>query len=507
MVKYREILRQHAMGISYRNIAFSCRCSTGTVRTVLDRARASGLEWPLPEEMNDDAIRAVIYPPKPKADAGKAEIDHKHVAAEMERAGVTMTLIWSEYCEDALACGKEPYMYSAFCQKHRQWALENKVTMHIERKAGAEMQVDWVGDTMEVVDVDSGELFKVYVFAACLPYSGKLYAEGFFDMKEEAWVNAHVHAFAFFGGTTPILVPDNLKTGIVKNTIDELILNEQYRRMAEYYGCAIVPARPRKPRDKGAVEMGVGLVERQAMAPLRNCVFTSLAHLNETLLDKVCEINARPFQKKAGSRDEVFLGQEKHVLIPLPQRPYEMITRKRATVNFNYHIAFDGAWYSVPFNYVKREVEVCATATAVWVNCDGARIATHARSHGPKGAYVTNPEHMPEAHRDFTEWNGERFRSWAKKIGPSCEQVVDAVLKSRKVEQQSYRSVRALLGLAEKHKASLLEEACAKALVYSPRPSYKTVKGILVKLIQAQPTDPNEGAYLRGSDYYNNLDL
>lgn len=200
---------------------------------------------------------------------------------------MTLTVLWSEYCEDALLSGKVPYMYSAFCQQHRRWAAANRTAMHIERGPAQEMQVDYAGDTMEVLDPDTGEVLKVYVFAACLPYSGMLYAEGFFDMREESWVEAHVRAFSFFGGSVPIIVPDNLKQGVTKSTVDELVINEQYWRMTEYYGCAVIPARPRKPRDKGAVEMGVRVLEQRAMAPLRDRLFTSLAQLNEALLEKV----------------------------------------------------------------------------------------------------------------------------------------------------------------------------------------------------------------------------
>ena len=384
MVKYREILRLHAMGVSIRNIAFSCRCSTATVRAVAGRAKAAGIEWPLPEEMGDRAIREVIYPPKSKADPDKAPIDHDHVDAEMSRPGVTMMLLWSEHCESAVSQGRSPYMYSAFCERHRKWVMSHKTAMRIAHKPAEQMQVDYVGDTMEVVDMDTGEVLKVYVFAACLPFSGKLYAKGSYDMREESWVDAHVSAFSFFGGTTPILVPDNLKQGVAKHTVDELVINEQYRRMAEYYGCAVVPGRPRRPRDKAAVEMGVRVIEQQAIAPLRNRVFTSLDALNAALLDNVARINARPFQKREGSRDEIFLRQEKALLVPLPGKPYEMIARKAATVNFNYHVAFDGGWYSVPFSYVRREVEVCATKSAVWVVCDGERIAMHKRLHEPR---------------------------------------------------------------------------------------------------------------------------
>lgn len=506
MVKYREILRLHAMGVSIRNIAFSCRCSTATVRAVAGRAKAAGIEWPLPEEMGDRAIREVIYPPKSKADPDKAPIDHDHVDAEMSRPGVTMMLLWSEYCESAVSQGRSPYMYSAFCERHRKWVMSHKTAMRIAHKPAEQMQVDYVGDTMEVVDMDTGEVLKVYVFAACLPFSGKLYAKGSYDMREESWVDAHVSAFSFFGGTTPILVPDNLKQGVAKHTVDELVINEQYRRMAEYYGCAVVPGRPRRPRDKAAVEMGVRVIEQQAIAPLRNRVFTSLDALNAALLDNVARINARPFQKREGSRDEIFLRQEKALLVPLPGKPYEMIARKAATVNFNYHVAFDGGWYSVPFSYVRREVEVCATKSAVWVVCDGERIAMHKRLHGPKGSYSTNPDHMPDAHRDFAEWNGDRFRRWAREIGPACAGAIGAILSSRAVEQQSYRSCRAVMALADKHGGQELERACAKALSYSPRPSYKTIKSIIAKSAELSGKDPDAGAYLRGSDYHATLD-
>ena len=153
--------------------------------------------------------------------------------------------------------------------------------------------------------------------------------------------------------------------------------------MAEYYGYAVVPARPRKPKDKASVEMGVNLVERQAIAALRNRRFLSLVDLNRALISRIEAINARPFQKREGSRISIFTDQEKEHLIPLPARPYEIVIRKR--VNFNYHICFEGMWYSVPFSYVKREVEVQANAQSVSVYCDGKRVALHKRIYSPKG--------------------------------------------------------------------------------------------------------------------------
>lgn len=500
MVKYREILRLDAMGVSQRSIAFSCGCGRNTVRRVLNRAESCGLQWPLSEEMNDPALQAILFPPRAKSDSAKHPIDHPHVDEEMSRRGMTMTLLWNEYCDEALSAGKEPYMYSAFCEHHRKWASSNRLSMHIDRKPAEQIQVDWVGDTMEVVDPDTGEVLKVYVFVACLPYSGYMYAEGFYDMKAESWVTAHVNAFSFFGGSTPILVPDNLRTGITKNTVAELVVNEQYRMMAEHYGTAVVPARPRKPKDKGAVEMSVGVIERRAIAALRNRRFMSLGELNKALLGRVRTINSTPFQKRDGSRESVFLGQEKELLIPLPAQPYAMTTRKTATVNSNYHVAFDGAWYSVPFTFANRAVEVIATKDSVAIAADGQRIAMHQRVREGQNPWSTKQSHMPENHREYLAWNGDRFRAEAAKVGPSCSEVMSSILASHRIEQQAYRSCKGLISLSRTHGRSSLEQACAKSLSYTARPSYKTVKSVLASLVVQ--ADPDDGAYLRGDGFY-----
>lgn len=248
MVKHGEILRSGAMGVSQANTAHSCGCATSTVQAVEKHARKVGLEWPLPEELDDAAIRGRLYP-KRESHSGKFPIDHEKVDSELMRRGVTLTLCWNEYCEEAVSSGREPYQYSAFCQWHRKWAEANSLVMRVGCKCGEKIEVDWAGDPMGHYDPDTGEARKARVFVACLPWSQYTFAEAFPDMGEESWVAAHIRAFSFFGGSAPILVPDDRETGIVKNTVEELIVNEQYRRMAEHYGCAVVPARPRRPRD------------------------------------------------------------------------------------------------------------------------------------------------------------------------------------------------------------------------------------------------------------------
>ena len=500
MVKHGEILRSGAMGVSQANTAHPCGCATSTVRAVEKHARKVGLEWPLPEEPGDAAIRGRPCP-KRESHSGKFPIDHEKVDSELMRRGVTLTLCRDERCEEAVSSGREPYQYSAFCQWHRKWAEANSLVMRVGCRCGEKIEVDWAGDPMEYYDPDTGEARKARVFVTCLPWSQYTFAEAFPDMGEESWVAAHIRAFSFFGGSAPILVPDNRETGIVKNTVEEPVASEQYRRMAEHYGCAVVPARPRRPRDKGSVEAAVGLIERQAMAPLRDRVFLSLSESSAALSGKAGQTDARPFQKRDGSRESEYLGQEKDSLIPLPAHPYRIIVHKSATVQFNYHVSFEGMFYSTPFTCLRKRAEVSATPTAVTIAVDGERVATHPRLRGRKGQYPANPEHMPDAHRDYAEWNGGRFRRWAAEKGPATAAVVDAMLRSRAVGQRAWRTCRALLDLGRRHGDAIPGESCAKAPGYARNPSHKTARAIAAKLAADAPGEGCGHAYLRGSDH------
>lgn len=172
--------------------------------------------------------------------------------------------------------------------------------------------------------------------------------EAFLDMKQEAWITAHVHAYNYFGGVTRILTPDNLKTGVIKNTRTETVLNKAYQEMAEHYGTAIIPTRPRTPKDKAFVEDSVGVVSTWILAALRNRQFLSFDELNRAIWENLADFNHKPFQKKDGSRASDF-EEEKLFLLPLPPNPFELAEWKTATVQYNYHISVDRMNYSVPY--------------------------------------------------------------------------------------------------------------------------------------------------------------
>lgn len=506
MTKLREILRLHSMGISQRSIAAACECSRNTVAKALRQAENNGIVWPLGNEMTDAELNMRLF--GVKKSRVRHEPDYEYIHKELAKEGVTLTLLWAEYCDACRNESKAPLMYTQFCARYSQYAMREKATLRVAHKPGERMEVDWAGSTMSLTDNITGERITAYVFVAVLPYSGYAYAEGFLSMNQESWITGHVNAFNHFSGAAKIIVPDNLKTG-VSGRVDwhTPIINKTYHEMAEHYGAAVVPARIRRPKDKPAAESAVNVISTWIIAALRNRQFFSLAELNGAVSQKLSELNEKPFQKRAGSRKSAH-EEEKFFLAPLPARPFEMAAWRVATVQLNYHIAVEHMNYSVPFEYIKRKVDVRMTKNMVEVFYGGNRIASHARLYGRPNQYGTLAEHMPEKHRQYIKWNAERFLSWAGGIGPNTEAAVKALLNSRVVEQQSYKSCIGLLKLADKYSVSRLESACGKALSYTPNPSLKSVQNILrsgsdkISRGAGNPDDSSEYGFVRGASYY-----
>ena len=510
MTKYREILRLNDLGLSQQDIVDSCNVSKKTVNRVLKRAGELNISWPLDENETDEVLAEKFFPSAKTVVSGKMLPDFDHIHKELLRNGVSKKLLWTEYMEDCRAKGKEPLMYSQFCYHIQQDEQKRRATMHISRKPGEQVEVDWAGDPAYVTDPDTGEIIKAYIFVGVMTYSQYAYVEAFPDMKERSWITAHVHMYEFFGGIAKILVPDNCKTAVIHNNgWKDQQINETYQEMAEHYGTAVIPARVRSPKDKPNAEGMVGNISTWITAALRNEQFFTFSELNRAIREKLDTFNKRPFQKKEGSRLSLFLGEEKPLLAPLPATRFELCDWKTATVQFNYHITVDGMQYSVPYEYIKKKVDVKVTETTIEIFYNHNRIASHRRLKGRQGQYSTITDHMPKDHQQYIEWNGDRFRRWAENIGINTYPAVDAILTSKCVEQQTYRSCMGLLKLAERYSAVLLEEACRKSLTYTASPSYKSIKNILVtesaKPAQANPNTGNSHkthGITRGADYY-----
>ena len=260
------------------------------------------------------------------------------------------------------------------------------------------------------------------------------------DEKQPSWIAAHVHMYEYFGGVAKILVPDNCRTAVDHNkggrTSGSMLSIRRWQNTTALLSFRSCPGPSRQGKCRGQCRQYLHLDH----GSLRNEQFFSLNELNRAIRQKMEAFSRRPFQKKEGSRYEIFRDEELPLLAPLPATPYELAEWKQATVQFNYHISFAGMLYSVPHEYIKRKVDVRVTDKTIEIFYNHNRIASHRRLYGRKGQYSTVTEHMPTSHQQYLEWNGDRFRKWAERIGSSTHQVVDAILTSKRVEQQSYRS-------------------------------------------------------------------
>lgn len=509
MTNYKEILRLGSLGLNNSQIAEGLDVSRTTVIAILKKTKEKGLTYEKASKLTNKELSNLIYP-KGEPKTGYKMPDYEYVHKEMSKSGTNLTLLWLEYCDKCREAGEIPYKSTQFNKYYSDYVNKTKATMHINRKPGELMEVDWAGQTAKLVNTDTGGEIKAYIFVATLPYSGYSYVEAFLSQDQESWTKGHVNAYQFFGGSTRILVPDNLKTGVAKVTKSEIIINKTYQELAEYYDTAVIPARVRKPKDKAMVEGVVGIISTWILAAIRKQEFFSLVDLNEVILEKLNDFNNKPFQKKEGSRRSLF-EEEKMFLQPLPIHPFEYAKWKIATVQYNYHVYVEGENYSVPYEYIKCNVDVRISKNTVEVFYEGNRICSHRRLYGRANQYSTLESHMPQEHKKYIEWNGERFKSWALKIGANTLKVVENLMSTRKIEEQGYKSCMALLKLSDKYSVKRLEAACEKALTFTQNPSYKSIQMILATgkdkiyettdTAQSLPSD-SEHSFTRGAGYY-----
>jgi len=507
MVNYREILRLNSLNYSQRQIAASIPCARDTVSDVCKLAGKHGLEWPLPDELSNETIQDLFYPER--KERTRRIPDYEYIHRELARPGVTLTLLWAEYTATCHSEHAVPYQLTQFCENYRSWARLTKATMRVSRKPGDIMEVDWAGNTLTIYDSVTGETIDAYLFVAVLPCSCYAYVEAFLDHGTENWIKAHIHAYQYFCGVTRILIPDNLKTGVIKNTRNELQLNRSYHEMAEYYGTAIIPTRVNTPKDKPNVEGTVNHTSTWIIAALRNEKHFGIQELNEAISEKLEEFNSKPFQKREGSRLTAFQNEERSFMKPLPASPYELAVWSTAIIQNDYLITDGKNKYSVPFDLIGQEVSVRLTSATIEAFFQGSRVSSHPRRIMKQRDPIVNPEHMPDNHKKYLLYNKEAFLEWAGTVGTNTLIVVRGFLESRKVPEQGYKSCASLTNMADKYTFQRLENACLRALSYTATPNIKTIRTILQtgqdKIQAESPSNPSAGsshAFTRGASYF-----
>lgn len=503
MRKIRQVLRLALeAGASRRRIAKSLGLSRDVVTDYLTRVAAAGLTWPLPPELDDAQLENLLFPPLGVTTHRKPEPDWAVIHQEMKRKGATLQALHEEFrVEQPNGIGR-----SLFCERYREWQQGLKRYMRQTYVAGERAFVDYAGPTVGIPNLETGETRKAQIFVGILGASDYTYAEAHWSQQLPDWIAAHTRMFEFFGGVPQVVVCDNLKSAVSKASRTEPKIHPVYRHLAEHYNTLILPARPRKPKDKAKVENAVLIVERWILFRLRKRVFTSLAELNAAIRELLVDLNNRPFQKLPGSRCSQFEEIDWPALTPLPTETFEYTEFRKVTVGLDGCFEVDGSIYSAPYTLCRKPVELRITANMIEVLHRGRRVASHERTSGK--APVIDPQHLQPADRYFGMWTADRELAWAATIGPRTQAFLNHLLAAAKVKEQGYRSAGALKRMEKEFGAERLEAACARALDIGAH-SLTSVRSILNTGLDRQgppKADFQEAAFhhpnVRGSDYY-----
>jgi len=471
------------------------------------KAKAAGLRWPEAAALTDTQIEESLFPVKRIPSSVKRPTpDYEYIYNELRtyhRFNLTLVQLWLEYK------GKHPdgYQYSQFCDLYRHWRGKLDYVMRQEHRAGEKVFIDY-SDGLSILDLTTGELILTQLFLAVWGASNYTYAEATLSQTLPEWIGSHRRSLEYFGCVPRVLVPDNLKSGVSKACKYEPELNPTYTDMAEHYGCAVLPARPRKPRDKAKVEAGVLIAQRWILSVLRHRTFYSLTELNAAIRQCLERLNNRPMRRLKKSRRELFETVDRPNALPLPVRPYEYAEWYKSRVNVDYHIEVDHHYYSVPFQLLREKVDVRLTAATLEVFRKGERVAAHARSY-LRGGYTTLKEHMPPEHRSYAEWSPSRFIQWAGKTGASTAQLVEKILATRPYPEQGYRACLGIIRLGHHYEPERVEAAAERALKFNAC-SYRSMKAILSAGLDRQQDNGEPPVQMslplhqniRGREYY-----
>jgi transposase len=506
----REVLRLKAGGASEREISRAVNIARSTVGEVAKRAKAAGLSWPLPAGLSDAALAAALFkraaPPSHLGRRCKAEPDWAALHLEMKRPHVTLMLLWEEYRAD----NPDGYGYSRFCDLYRVFEGRLTPTMRQAHVAGDKMFVDFAGASVPViVDRLKGIVREAQIFVACLGASSYTYVEATWGQTTADWVGAQAQALGFFGGAPRLIVPDNPKAAIAKACFYEPGVQRTYADFAAHYGIGVMPARPRKPRDKAKVESGVQVAQRWIVARLRNQRFHSLAELNAAITALVGDLNRRRMRRLNTTRAALFEAVEQPALKPLPIEPYVYAEWKLCRVGLDYHVDVERHFYSVPYRYLRAEVDVRIAARTVEIFHKGERIAAHQRQ-ATCGRHTTQPDHMPESHRAYAGWTIAKIAADAAKIGPATALMVERIFACKHHPEQGIRAGLGMLRLARRYGEARLEAACERGLAFGLK-SYGSIASILEKNLDrqrnaapsAEPELFADHENIRGRFYYN----
>jgi transposase len=477
MSKVKQIIRLKENGVALQTISKSLGISRNTVKKYLRLIEAKNypIQGLLAKE--NEELEALLSNPDQASQARYEDLEKMfpYIEKELKRTGVNRWILWGEYKD------KHPdgYSYPHFCVSLRLWMGTRGATMHFEHVPADKMYIDFAGKKLHWVDRKTGEVNDVEVYVAILGYSQLTYIQAVPSQKKADFIGATENALHYFGGAPQVLVPDNLKSAVHKADKYEADLNTDFSDFANHYNISVLPARSYKPRDKSLVENAVRIAYSRIYAPIRNQVFYSLEELNRAISNQLEIHNNKPFQKEAQNRRQKFEAEEKDKLLPLAQDRYELKNFKYVTVmkNCHIHLSDDKHYYSVPYRFIGKKAKMVYSASSVSVYYNKERIAFHKRDT-KRFVYTTIRDHLPSAHQFVSDWNPDKFLSWAARIDPKVKDYISMILESKTYPEQAYRSCVGILSQEKKVGKQRLIDAVDRAISYGAY-NYKIVDRIL----------------------------
>ena len=495
----KDILRLKWQGkLSHEQIAATLKISKGVVSKYVTQAQGAGLTWDSAHDLSEQQLATAV---QPLALAAQAVVvpDWPRIHRELDRKGMTLMLLWQEYV--AAHPDARTWRYTQFCEHYKAFAKTLKRSMRQHRRAGEKLFIDFAGPTVPLRDGARAQVFVAAMAASSLVFACATPAQRLDD-----WIEGMVRALHFYGGVPQLIVPDNASAVIATPDRYEPRANQTVLDFARHYGCSVLPARPRSPKDKASAESSVQVITRWVLARLRHERFDTVAQVDAAIAALLPSVNERAFQKLAGSRASVFAEIDAPALMPLPGARYELARFKTVKAHIDYHVEIEGHRYSVPHALVGQELSARLTRRGVELLLRGQRVAAHARSER-QGGYTTVEAHMPAAHRAHLQWTPQRLIEWGQRIGMACGEFITRLLLTYKHPEHGYRSCLGLLSLERRYGKARLEAACERALGLGAL-RYRYVRDVLVNNLDRVAQDAAVEwsspvhANLRGPDYY-----
>jgi len=508
MNKLRKLLKLCLEAKSLREISKLTGMSRNTIdkyKEILDRHPLSYKEL---LKFTDKELYSIVLPPatEERADLQILYGLFPKMEEKLKRVGVTKLLLWEQYkTQNPLGL-----QYSRFCEHFNRYLKSQQISFVMEHKAGDKLMVDFAGKKLRLINPETGEIIPVEFFVAILPCSGYTYAQACMSQQSPDFLACLAKCLSYIQGVPAAVVTDNLKPAVNRASKYDPELNQSMADFADYYDTVILPTRARKPKDKALVESAVNILYTRVYAPLLDQIFYSLPELNKSISNLVDKHNGMLFQKRDYSRRQQFEKIELQTLKPLPTQSFELKKYQKAKVHPNCHVFLseDKHNYSVPYQYVGREVSISYTTLSVEVYHKFDRIAIHDR-HKTSHKYTTNTSHLHPNHQYYSNWSEEFFINQGISIGPNTAVLIRQILGQCKHPEQGFKSCQGVLRLTQKYGNDRLENASVLCLHYD-FVSYRKLENILTrgfdKISIAQTEEQTQLKIfhdnIRGESYY-----